>query len=686
MKPFTVFRTYFIVSFICMVFIACGPTRTVDVLIEYEPPACPEPEATLMAGAAKVDITPPPGMPMAGHSSLSCSGKGVRNKLMARAIYLKPVKGRPIALVQVDLLSGSLIVHHKVAELAAKETGIGLDIGGLLLCGTHTHSAPGNYFASNLYNVFASNKGGFDKKYFDFLCERIVLAVKKACNTRRPAKIATGSISIKKITVNRSFPAYLKNNTKNKENMDKFAAVNPWLHLIRVDCLDDDGTYKPIGAFSSFSIHPNTPPKELDRLYNPDVTAYSERRLEAEIKRIYNPSWEPVHAAANHTQGDNNSFYGEGIKESFWDFERVGSFIAAMTLQCFRDLDGKLTDDVDIRYAAKEINLFEENDIDGIEIAKKPRVGCSVLGGAQGRGRNCPLSYIPFFAPGKPRQNSNGKEHGHKRVFLGPFQYLLFSKESFPHHIFLQVIQVHDVVLLAVPWEVTFELGSRISAHAQLKGTNAGLNPDSRCIVVSCSNGLCAYITTAEEYSLQYFEGGFNLYGPNTGRFLKCHLGYMVEALAAGRTHTQLPKKRLFTLKARDFYPLEKKYNGKRHTDWKPDFHNRNGKFRDEPFWSFKWYDVPPYLINLHHPLVSIEVSSDNGKTWNPLIIDGKSVDDSGSNISIHCLKKKSKGCMGFYQTRWYNPPARDGRCFRFVIQPREKQEILYSQSFKMKK
>ncbi|MGD2086593.1 MAG: neutral/alkaline non-lysosomal ceramidase N-terminal domain-containing protein [Candidatus Aminicenantes bacterium] len=697
MKRFRIFQRYLTVSFLCIFLFACGsslPLKKID--IQYKTPLASQCQATLLAGAAKADITPPPGMPMAGHSTLSCSGTGVRNKLKARAIYIKPVNGKPIALVQVDLLGGSRIVHHRTAELVAAETDI--DAGGLLIAGTHTHSAPGHYFGANFYNLLGSNKTGFDKEYYEFLSGQIACAIKKAYRNRRPAKIATGCTRIKGVTVNRSFPAYLRNkNIKNKVKIDKFDAVNPYLHLIRVDCRENDGSYKPIAAFSNFSIHNNSPPKELDKLYNADVTAYTERCLENEIKRIYKPSGEFIHAAANHTHADNNPYYGDGIIESFWDFERVGSFIAAMALECLRNLDGKLTDDVKINYAAKEIDMFNERSIQGIRIAKKPKMGCPVLGGAQGRGRTSPLVDIPFIAPGWPRWIFTKGAHGHKRTLFGPLQSLLLPKKNFPRHLFFQVIRVHDTILLAAPWEVTYEMGNRISSFAREQGIKAGLSPGNRYIVVSCTNGLCAYVTTAEEYTLQYYEGAFNLYGPNTGKFIKFHLGDMVQVMAERKNDVELPDKWTFALKAADFY-LKKPEKNKNMTIpedirkeyQKPEFCkpcSHDKIFRKEPFWTFKWYDVPPHSIDFHRPLVSIEVKKDN-EGWKPLIIDGKPVDDSGGNISLHYLKKvkiskidrkykKINGYVGLYQAKWYNPPVKNGK-YRLVIQPRDEQEIFY--------
>ena len=666
----------------CVVLVASGCTRPISISVAHKTPMPSVPGETLLAGVAKADITPPPGMPMAGYSTFSVLGNGVRSKLMARVIYIKPAKEKPIALVQCDLLGGSRIVHHKVAELVADETDI--DIAGLLMAGTHTHSGPGNYFSCGLYNKFAQAKCGFNKEYFDFLCIQIAEAVKKACKTRRPARIATGSIKIEGVTYNRSFPAFLKNkDLKNREEFDPFNAVNPYLHLIRIDCMvcKKKDIYKPIGVFTSFSIHPNTKPRKLDRLYNPDVVGHIERLLEAKIKQSYEPPWEPVHAFVNSTHGDNNPYYGEDISENCSDFNRVGEKIVEKAFKCFKELDVDLLDNVDIRYRAKEIDVLTDNFIDDITIAENPKLGMAKLGGAMGPGRGTILRGIPFITPGCPRLIFTCGEQGHKRILAGPFQYLIIPKSNFPRHLFLQVIKIHDFILMPVPWEVTFQMGKRISKYAEEKGKAPNKDP-GKYIVISCSNDYWGYVTTAEEYTSQYYEGASNSYGPNTGDFIKYHMCHMVEALASGKNCTKLPPDWVFKLRARNFYPKKLIPNGKRRIHKHPIYYEK--KKHAEPFWSFQWYDVPVNLIDFHRPLVCIEVLDENGKVkWNPLYINGQPVDDSGSNISIHYLKKTTKKNMELYETKWYNPPENDGKYYRFVIHSREGQKELCSLPFK---
>ena len=47
-----------------------------------------------------------------------------------------------------------------------------------------------------------------------------------------------------------------------------------------------------------------------------------------------------------------------------------------------------------------------------------------------------------------------------------------------------------------------------------------GAPASGRAIVSSVANGYCGYCTTAEEYELQYYEGGHNLHGPTTQAWL----------------------------------------------------------------------------------------------------------------------------------------------------------------------
>src|SRR4051794_41139024 len=141
----------------------------------------------VLAGAAEVDITPPPGMPKAGYSANAHDGNGFRTRLRARVTHLRAGTSS-LALVQCDLLGGSSVLQHLVADAVAGRTDIPL--AGIWIGATHPHAGPGQFLGTDFYTPHASNRAGFDPAFTDFLVERIAGAVIEAHDTRAPAKVA----------------------------------------------------------------------------------------------------------------------------------------------------------------------------------------------------------------------------------------------------------------------------------------------------------------------------------------------------------------------------------------------------------------------------------------------------------------------------------------------------------------
>lgn len=211
------------------------PTRRSRFGVIVRPPA-PLPHVDgLLAGAAEVDITPPPGMPKAGYSANAHDGNGFRTRLRARVTHLR-CGTSSLALVQLDLLGGSSVLQHLVADAVADRTDIPL--AGIWIGATHTHAGPGQFLGTDFYNHHASNRAGFDPAWTDFLVERISAAVIDAHDGRGPATAALGSTEVWGLTRNRSHDPYVHNATvtdKRRDPQRKWVAVNPQLHLLRVD-------------------------------------------------------------------------------------------------------------------------------------------------------------------------------------------------------------------------------------------------------------------------------------------------------------------------------------------------------------------------------------------------------------------------------------------------------------------
>ncbi|HJZ69615.1 MAG TPA: neutral/alkaline non-lysosomal ceramidase N-terminal domain-containing protein, partial [Blastocatellia bacterium] len=125
-----------------------------------------------VVGRAKVDITPPPGYPMGGHSIAGKVARGYWTHLYTRAFYFQDANRGNLALVSCDLFAIPAGLRAEVARLAAKN-GVPLLPDALILAATHTHHGPGNFMTSELYNGFSSPWPGFDKELFGWLAEKI---------------------------------------------------------------------------------------------------------------------------------------------------------------------------------------------------------------------------------------------------------------------------------------------------------------------------------------------------------------------------------------------------------------------------------------------------------------------------------------------------------------------------------
>lgn len=130
--------------------------------------------------------------------------------------------------------------------------------------------------------------------------------------------------------------------------------------MMCIDCLDSTVQFKPIGAFPSFSVHPNAFPYGLwsNGLYNGEVFAYMEREVEWAIWERYSPQGEVVHAAVNGMPADNSSDYQPG-KQGVIEAKRIGTTIARKAIELFFSLDGKLTNDAAVQSIVREINVMK---------------------------------------------------------------------------------------------------------------------------------------------------------------------------------------------------------------------------------------------------------------------------------------------------------------------------------------
>ncbi len=645
----------------------------------------------LLAGAAEVDITPPPGMPKAGYSANAHDGDGFRTRLRARVTHLRAGRAS-IALVQCDLLGGSSVLQHLVAEAVADRTDIPL--AGIWIGATHTHAGPGQFLGTDFYNHHASNRAGFDPAWTRFLVTRIAAAVIEAHDTRVPARLAVGSTEVWGLTRNRSHDPHVQNRTVTDKRQDpqrKWTSVNPRLHLIRVDRIvgsagwtesaadrasttsDTAGTplatdtdTEPLAASVVFSIH-GTGVSHHVHEYNADVWAYLVGELGHRIEVAHGRR--PVVGAMEGTHADVAPALRPGLA-GHREARRIGTGIGAEAAELYEALGAKLTDDVALDAGLREIDLdiAANRRIGAVQIPDRPAVGAALVAGAT-ENLTPVIWRIPPFKAGNPKRWGGNGPQGAKWIIGSKwFQRFVLPKAGFPRVLAAQVFRIGDAVLVGLPFEITVESGRRIAAA--VTEAVAAQSVD-QVIVSSVANEYWGYVSTAEEYSRQYYEGGHTLYGPNTEAFLSAQAALLATDTVGHDVVNGALAARSWSLATRRYLPVPPPTaDGER---IERSF-LRSATFTDptselDGWWEQRWVDVAPAGLNWHEPLVRVEMSDDDGSTWQPAVAHGRPVDDQGWALGITDLGPSDRADGAHeLRVRWHDPVHRTGRKHRFVL------------------
>jgi neutral ceramidase len=624
-------------------------------------------------GAAEVDITPPPGIPKGGHSSMSTLGTGVRTRLKARAFYIRDGQGQAVMILQVDLHSGSALIREHVAQAIA---GLS-DVPQHAVCVTctHTHSGPGQLHESNFYNDFASNKPGFDPALFGWLADQVTSAAVKAWQSRRTGRVLSGRREVWGAARIRSWEPWCANPGVNpalasgpgsEENRQR--AVNPWMYMLRLDAQDSDGQFKPLAALTSYSVH-GTAVSRSEGLYNADLWAWLERDVAHRIHDHYRTPWTPVHGACQGTHADTNPAISRG-RPGFPEARRIGLLLAREAWELCRSLDGQ-TDSTPFTVAAglRHVDCYKPPQ-GSIRLASRPAISTSQVAGAQ-ENYTPVLFHLPLFSPGRnSARDQPGPDQGHKRVLGGPLQGAVFERHQFPHQLMFQVLRIGPFWLLASPFEITTDSGRRLRDDFR-HVTGAG----ELVCVTSLANGYTGYCATPEEYALQHYEGGSTLYGANTLAFIGEQLRHIGVQLRQRNAFFEGPAEWQVELKARRYYPHPAPV-GQRKALTRPRFVPARG--HEEACWRFRWQDQDALSQQFERRLVSIEVMTQGGD-WQTLEHQGHPVDDEGCDIAIELLGRRGRNAW-VYEARWYTEA--DHAQHRFRIEARDHAPVLHSAPF----
>jgi len=564
---------------------ACGPTR-LRVPGVLSPAPRPGTASVLQAGFARADITPPPGVGLAGNGPEGAEARGYRLRLYARVLVLADGGGNRLAIVIADLPLSSALLHRRVAELTARTDGIGAD--RLVIAVTHTHSGPGHFFEAAGYNDQGSSVVGFDPVMVDSLTARIARAVHAAVADLRPARVAWGSRAVWGETRIRSLPAMLRNTPPPTAPADaptglaqEYRLVDPELAMLRVDQRDPaSGAFRPAGAFSIFAMHGtgNAPSNDL---LDADIHGLVERRLERHIdrdlNRVSDSGFVPraVYLFANGAEGDVSPAWPPQSRcdvpvlaalpaldgpftRPLWQWRPpttthlascqhaareamtlIGRGVGDSAVALFDALGAVLSDRLELGRAFATLSL--RDSARALGICPEPAVGMSTLVGADDahtrmQGWRLFGVFDIGLEQGSPNPDAPGCQAHKRRLLSGWFGDIpnrLFVSGTLPSYAQLTVLRLGNRVIGALPAEVTTTAGRRMREQMLAAAHKAGL-PVSAALILGHANGYLEYVTTAEEYTAQYYEGGSTLYGPGEAAMFGRALARLAASVSTG--------------------------------------------------------------------------------------------------------------------------------------------------------
>ena len=194
----------------------------------------------LLAGAAKVDISPELPVVVAGYPPPRREASDLAAPLFARAVVFQSGRIR-VGLVSLELLEVPESLVDRVRERAPL---LGLD--GVVLAATHVHSSFGGYDPRLLPAVAAT--GAFDEERASRLVAKIETCLRLATDLRRAVSARAGAVAVPESTRNRAEPG---------------ADVDDRLRVLSLEALDGGA---PVARLVTFAAHATLVARDGERL------------------------------------------------------------------------------------------------------------------------------------------------------------------------------------------------------------------------------------------------------------------------------------------------------------------------------------------------------------------------------------------------------------------------------------
>jgi hypothetical protein len=214
--------------------------------------------AEMRVGAAAVNITPAPGIGLAGYY-FERGADGTNDDLLAKALVLE-VDGTRAALVTLDLISTT----RPIVEAARREIekAIGIPGANVMISATHAHTGP--VLAERGQREDA--QGGAEQmtqKYSKGLPALIAESVRRAAERLEPARASAAMVLEPSLSFNRRY--HMRDGSvgwnpgKLNTNIVRAAGpIDPEVGVVYFETPPGKSTAKPLATYVNFAMHPDT--------------------------------------------------------------------------------------------------------------------------------------------------------------------------------------------------------------------------------------------------------------------------------------------------------------------------------------------------------------------------------------------------------------------------------------------
>ena len=280
----------------------------------------------LCVGFARVNITPPMGIPVAGYYQLRLAER-VLDELEANAAALSD--GRETALlVSADLLKLPSSFCDSVLKRISRRTGIAED--HIFLSCTHTHTGP---------KLNGEEAPVLQKQYSDFLAARLEDACAFALSDLRPARMGYGSVQAPRVAFIRRYrmkdgTVHTNPGVGNPDIVSTAGKVNDTVSVVRFDREQGESV-----LIVHFGCHPDT---VGGCVISADWPGFLRRTVEKALDGVRCVFFNGAQGDVNHVNtapepGDNNdlSVDFDDVMRGYGHTRHMGRALAGAVLQVY---------------------------------------------------------------------------------------------------------------------------------------------------------------------------------------------------------------------------------------------------------------------------------------------------------------------------------------------------------------